>query len=232
MTTTKTEISSEASTRICAHMNDDHSATIHAMVVFNLSNREAAHCKIQNAKMTSVSMKEYSISYILCDGNACAMREVAVPFNPPLNSSDEVRPRLVQDHHMALTPKFSWLVTDPLIRMLFGACILLGVGTALGHDELAKRVDDAPWAAAIANAVFGTSARFANLVVGAWYFSLVAHTMEACYTAYLCKTMLKMKTGTTFKWFVLNVCTGFPIMNKVKELVAVDSAARSKKKSR
>jgi len=28
---------------------------------------------------------------------------------------------------------------------------------------------------------------------------------------------------------VLNVCTGFPIMNKVQELVAVDQAARSLK---
>lgn len=232
MATTKTEISPEASTRICTHMNDDHAATLHAMVLSNLSNREAAHCKIQNPKMTSVSMKEYSISYVLCDGDACAMKELAVPFHPPLNSSAEVRPRLVQDHHRALTPKFSWLITDPLMRTLFGACILLGVGTVLGQEELAKRVDGTPWATAVVTAVFGTSARFAHLVVGSWYFSLVAHTMEACYTAYLCKRVLKMKTGTIVKWFVLNVCVGFPIMNKVRELVAVDGAARSKKKGR
>mmetsp|Transcript_14676 Transcript_14676/g.31899 ORF Transcript_14676/g.31899 Transcript_14676/m.31899 type:complete len:233 (+) Transcript_14676:125-823(+) len=231
MTAAKTEISPESSARICTHMNDDHAATLHAMVVFNLSNREAAHCKVQNAKMMSIGMKEYSISYILCDGDACAMKEITVPFDPPLISSAEARPRLVQDHHKALIPKFTWLVTDPLMRILFGACILLGVGTALGQEELGSRIDDTPWASAIVTAVFGTSARFAKLVVGAWYFSLVAHTMEAFYTAYLCKTMLKMKTGTTFKWFVLNVCTGFPIMNKVQELVTVDSAARSKKKS-
>lgn len=224
-------ITMETSTRICAHMNDDHAATVHAMVVFNLSNREAAHCKVQNAKMASIGMDKYHISYTLCDGDACAMKEITVPFDPPLISSAEARPRLVQDHHKALTPKFTWLVTDPLMRMLFGACILLGVGTALGQEELGRRVDDTPWASSIVNAVFGTSASFANFVVGAWYFSLVAHTMEAFYTSYLCKSTLKMKTGTTFKWFLLNVCTGFPIMKKVQELVAVDSAARSKKKS-
>lgn len=209
----------------------DHAATMHAIVVSNLSNREAAHCKVQNAKMTSVSMKEYCLSYVLCDGDACAMKEVAVPFDPPLNSSSEVRPRLVADHHRAMTPKFTWLITDPLMRMLFGACILLGVGTSLGREELAARVDGTAWATSVVTAVFGTSARFAKLVVGSWYFSLVAHTTEAFYTAYLCKRILKLKTWTTFQWFVLNVCTGFPIMNKIRELVDVDKAARSQRKS-
>lgn len=226
------EISPEASTRICAHMNNDHASTIHAMVAFNnLSNREAVRCKVQNAKMTSITMKEYDISYILCDGDACAMKNVTVPFDPPLVSLAEAKPRLVRDHHKALTPKFRWLVTDPLMRALFGACILLGVGTTLGQEELGSRIDDTPWASAIVNTIFGTSARFARLVVASFYFSLFAHTMEGFYTAFLCKTVLKIKTETTFKWFVLNVCTGFPIMKKVQELVAVDTAARSRKKS-
>lgn len=231
MTTSKSEISAETSARICAHMNFDHAATIHAMVSSNLSYREAARCKIQNAKMTSVTMKEYALSYVLCNGDACAMKEVAVPFDPPLKSSDEVRPRLIQEHHKALVPKFSWLVTDPMMRTLIGACILLGVGTALGQEELAKMIDDTPWATTIVTAIFGTSARFSWLVVASWYFSLAAHTAEAYYTAYLCKTKLKMKTGTILKWFTLNVCVGFPIMSKVLELVAVDTAARTKKKS-
>ena len=213
-------------------MNDDHAATVHAVVISNLSSREAALNKVKNAKMTSVNMDCYSISYVLCVSDSCAMKEIAIPFNPPLKSSEEMRPRLVRDHHMALTPRFTWLVTDPIARMLFGACILLGVGTALGQEELANRIDDTPWATAIVTAVFGTSTLFAQLVVGAWYFSIVAHTMEGFYVAYLCKTTtLKMKTWPTIKWFALCVCTGFPIMNRVRELVAVDNAARSKKKS-
>eukprot|EP00580_Thalassiosira_gravida_P003031 CAMPEP_0201603134 /NCGR_PEP_ID=MMETSP0492-20130828/3669_1 /ASSEMBLY_ACC=CAM_ASM_000837 /TAXON_ID=420259 /ORGANISM="Thalassiosira gravida, Strain GMp14c1" /LENGTH=174 /DNA_ID=CAMNT_0048066845 /DNA_START=92 /DNA_END=616 /DNA_ORIENTATION=+ len=174
-------------------------------------------------------MKAYSISYVSCDGNACDMRTIEIPFDPPLHSAREVKSRLVEDHHRAFAPKFSWLVTDPMMRMLFGACILLGVGTVLGREELSKRVDDVPWADAIVTAVFGTSARFSNVVVGAWYFSLFAHTAEACYTAYFCKVSLKMKTGTIIKWALLNVCTGFPIMNKVTELVAIDRAGRLKK---
>ncbi|KAL9188625.1 hypothetical protein ACHAXT_007003 [Thalassiosira profunda] len=226
------EISPEASARICAHMNNDHAATVHAIVLSSLSRREAARCKVQNARMKSVGMGGYSISYILCDGDACAMKTVNIPFDPPLTSSDEVRPRLVADHHRALVPKFSWLVSDPLMRTLFGACLLLGVGVAMGQEELAKRIDDTPLAASIVPALFGSSALFSKLVVGAWYFSLAAHTLEAVYTLYLCKTRLKMETGTAIKWFVLNVCIGFPVMNKVKELVAVDVDARSKAKGR
>mmetsp|Transcript_53833 Transcript_53833/g.114367 ORF Transcript_53833/g.114367 Transcript_53833/m.114367 type:complete len:233 (+) Transcript_53833:110-808(+) len=228
----KAEVSAEISTRMCAHMNDDHAVTIHAMVLSNLSNQEAARCKVQNAKMTCVSLKGYSISYVLCDGDACAMKEITIPFDPPLNSSGEARSRLIEDHHRAFAPKFSWLITDPLIRILFGACILLGMGTAVGQEELAKRVDDIPLANAIVAATFGTSARFAAIVVGSWYFSLAAHTLEACYTAYLCKMTLKMKTGSTLAWFVLNVCTGFPIMNKIKDFVDVDTYSRPNQKNR
>lgn len=212
-------------------MNDDHAATIHAMVLSKLSNRESVHFQVQHAKMTLITLQEYSISYVMCDGDACAMKSTSVPFNPPLKSSSEARDRLIQDHHRALTPNFSWLVSDPLLRTIFGVCVLLGVGTALGQEELSKRIDDSPLATSIVTNVFGTSARFARIVVVSWYFSLVAHTMEACYTAYLCKMVLKMNTTTSVKWFALNVSTGFPIMNKIRELVAIDNATRLSKKN-
>lgn len=224
------EISEQASTRICAHMNNDHAASVHAMATSRLSNREAFTSKVQNAKMTSVSLEEYCIKYVLCSGDNCAMKELFVTFNPPLKSSSEVRSRLVDDHHSALTPKFSWLVTDPLMRTLFGACLLLGAGTAMGQEELAKKIDDTPWASSIVTSIFGASSRFAYMVVASFYFSLVAHSAEAFYTAYLCKTVLKMKPLTICKWFVLNTCTGFPIMKKVTEMVEVDKAARASKK--
>jgi hypothetical protein len=226
---TPIEISPETSARICSHMNDDHATTIHAMAVSHLSHREGATCKVKNAKMISVTMKEYNISYILCTGESCEMKNCIVPFDPPLTSSAEIRPRLIEDHHKSLTPKFTWLVNDPVMRMLFGVCLLLGVGTALGREELVARINYTPWARSIVNFIFGTSTRFVKLVIGAWYFSLIAHLLEAIYTVYLCKTILKMKLGTVMKWFVLTVCTGFPIMNKVQELVEVDRAARSVK---
>ncbi len=229
---TPMEISPETSARICSHMNDDHATTIHAMAVSHLSPREGATCKVKNAKMISVNMKEYNISFVLCSGESCEMKKCAVSFDPPLTSPAEIRPRLIKDHHKSLIPKFTWLITDPVMRMLFGACLLLGVATALGEEELVARINNSLWARSIVSLVFGTTSRFVKLVIGAWYFSLMAHTLEAIYTAYLCKTILKMKLGTVMKWFALTVCTGFPIMNKVQELVEVDRAARSVKKAK
>jgi hypothetical protein len=226
------EISSATSASICTHMNDDHAAKIHARVAFQLSSWESAKYKVKNVKMVSVTMREYIISFVMCSGEACQVKKLAIPFNPPLNSSAEVSSRLVEDYNRALIPKFTWIITDPLMRMLFGACILLGIGTILGQQELVSRVNETPWARSIVNFVFGTPTLFAKLVTRAWYFALIAHTMEASYTAYLCKTFLEMNAVTTMKWFVLNVCTGFPIMNKVKELHAIDCAARLLKSKR
>lgn len=117
------------------------------------------------------------------------------------------------------------------MRTLFGACILLGVGTALCQDELASRIDNTLWASSIVNTIFGTSSRFGCMVVASFFFSLLAHSVEACYTAYLCKTVLNMKHLTICKWFVLNTCTGFSIMKKVTELVDIDKAASAAEKS-
>ena len=80
-----------------------------------------------------MTMVGYNLSYVLCNGDACSMKNVMIPFIPSLNSSSQVRARLIDDHHRALNPKFSWLVTDPIIGILFGVSILLGVAMALGE---------------------------------------------------------------------------------------------------
>lgn len=226
---TSSAISPETSARVCADMNDDHAATIHAMVMLHLSQRNEPTYKIQNAKMESVTMSEYNISYVFCNGESCELRNCTTPIDPPLTTSAELRSRLIEDHHRALTPNFTWLITDPVMRMLFGACLLLGIGTALGEEELVTTIDETPWARSIVHFIFGSSTRFAKIVIGAWYFSLLVHMLEAVYSSYLCKTVLKMEPVIVMKWFVLNLCTGFPIMNRVRELVAVDLANQSLK---
>ena len=116
--TSDTEITPETSNRICTHMNIDHAATLHAMALSSLSNQDAFRCKVQNVKMQSVTMKEYTLSFTVCDGDACAMKDITIPFIPALTSSNEVRKRLIEDHHRALSPKLSWLITDPIMCYL------------------------------------------------------------------------------------------------------------------
>jgi hypothetical protein len=224
MIATMDEISPETSARICSHMNEDHAATCHALVLSTLSSWTEKKCKVQNARMTSVTMMGYNLSYVLCNGDVCSMKNAMIPFIPPLKSSAQVRARLIDDHHKALNPKFSWLVTDPIITILFTVSILLGVAMALGREEFTIIVDRTSFI----KHIFGSSSRFVGAVINIWYISSVAHILEAMYTAYLCKTVLKLKTGAVMKWFVLNAMVGFPIMSKVQELAAIDKAARSK----
>ena len=207
-------------------MNEDHAAACHAMVLSALPRREMG--KVLNAKMTSVSMSEYSLSFVLCNRGACAMKNIMIPFNPPLSSSDQVGSRLVDDSRRSMSPKFSWLVTDPFMRMIFGVCILLGMGTALGREEVASIVDRTTFVKSMVAYTFGSSSLFAGTVIGAGYLFFIAHLLEAIYTAYLCNTLLQLKHGATIKWFMMSTCVGFPIMNMVRYLAAVDSAVRSK----
>ena len=216
------------SDRICRHMNDDHASTCHAIVMESLSAHQSLRCSVKNARMKSIDLTGYSLTFVLCDGSSCSMETVRIPFDPPLKCSAEARPRLVAAHHRALSPKVAWLVIDPLMRTIFGVCILLGLGTFIGREALTALIDDTPWALSLTQAVFGSSSFFARCVIWSWYFSLAAHTIEAIYTAYQCRTKLKLGTLTTMKWFLLNVVTGFPIMRKVTEFVSVDRDAKLK----
>lgn len=227
-----TEIPPDVAKRICAHVNEDHAPTVYATVLYSRRSNEAARgSKVQNARMTYLTLQEYSISYVVCDGDACTMKSVTIPFDPPLKSAGEVRTLFLQWRHTVLAPEFSWLVSDQRMRTVFGVCLLLGLGAAMGREGLSQLVDASSWATAIVTRVFGSedgSARFAGFVVASWHFCLVVHILEACYTAYLCKTVLKIKTGPTLQWFVLNVATGLLAVNKVRELVAVDRVVRGK----
>ena len=84
------EITPETSKRICSHMNEDHAATVHAMCASTLSGRDS-RLKLTNARMKSVSLGGYELSFVLCDGDMCAMRTASVPFAPKLASGREIR---------------------------------------------------------------------------------------------------------------------------------------------
>ena len=221
-------ITPATSDRICSHMNEDHASTCHAIVLESLSAHQSQRCSVKNARMKSIDLTGYSLTFVLCDGSSCSMESVRIPFDPPLKSAAEARTRLVLAHRRALSPKVAWLVIDPVMRTIFGVCILLGTGTFIGREDLTALVDVTPWAHSLVQTFFGSSSFFARCVIWSWYFSLAAHTIEAVYTAYLCKTKLKLGTLTTMKWFLLNVVVGFPIMRKVTEFVSVDRDAKLK----
>jgi len=84
------EVTAETSQRICSHMNWDHAPTVHALCTSTLSGRDA-RLKVTNAKMKSVSLEAYILSFVLCDGHSCMMKTASVPFAPKLESGKELR---------------------------------------------------------------------------------------------------------------------------------------------
>ena len=87
------EISPDASRRICTHMNEDHAATVHAMVLNScVPPKELRNgVKVQNARMKSITLQRYTLSFVVCNGDLCDMRTSQVNFNPPLSSARESR---------------------------------------------------------------------------------------------------------------------------------------------
>ena len=82
------EISREASNRICSHMNVDHAASVHAMVLRH-SNRIQGH--VSNCKMKNISLNGCEISFVACRANMCEQHQVFVKFSPALGSVREAR---------------------------------------------------------------------------------------------------------------------------------------------
>ena len=69
-------------------MNDDHAISVYAIAKKACENKNS---KLSNAKMKSISLSGYKISFVLCKDDVCEMKNVMIPFNPPLKSQNEAR---------------------------------------------------------------------------------------------------------------------------------------------
>jgi Protein of unknown function (DUF2470) len=81
------EITEDASTRICKHMNHDHSVSIFAMVSRSASDMS----RISHCRMTKLTSEGCSIAFVYCNGNVCEQRNTFIEFSPPITSVKEVR---------------------------------------------------------------------------------------------------------------------------------------------
>lgn len=226
------DISDEASARICRHMNADHAVTVHAMALQSLPWKER-DIHIDNAKLKSVTMSGYTLSFVLCDKkkDMCDMRLPAVPFSPPLTCSSQVKKRLIEIHQSVLSPRIYWLVTDPTALLILVVCSGLGFATyAIGESDLASHIKNMPELNSNIESIFGSAATFAKCVKWSWYFAFVVHWMEAIYGAYECKTTLKLRKNVTILWFFLIWCVGWPITARLKKFADMQKATNTERK--
>ena len=221
------EISTETSNRICVHMNDDHGVSVHGMV----ASLDDSNGTIKNAKMTGISLRECTLSYVICRGDLCEMKIARYPFQPPLTSVAESRARLVEIHSKVLSPNFRWLVSDPLTFGVLLTMVCLSVATFAGVQEVETYIGN-HWQGVSSTLakVFGSTNALARFAIGSFWFGIIVHALEGSYCAYHAVLTLKLKSTIAIQWFVIVTMIGYPVAHKFTTFVSVHRALEGKTK--
>lgn len=137
------------------------------------------------------------------------------------------RPRLIAIHHAVLTPKIHWLFTDPLSVFLIAITSLLGYGACGfgGHEGLVEALQGAKRLNETIVSIWGSTEMLASQVFFFWYFAFIVHIMEASYVAYHAIRTMKLKLRSTFLWFYLVSCVGYPVAKRFLEFLKVHTEA-------
>lgn len=217
-------------------MNDDHKISIYAMAKAALSSSSSVSSddkkkKLTNPRMKSISLSGYDLSFVLCSGEVCEMKNITIPFNPPLESSKEAKARIIEDHYKAFDPKASWIVTEPLTFLIFITCLSLAYAThVLKEDGIVALLGESPYFIQdIVDKLFCCWYTFASTVQNLWFFTIAAHLIEGMIVAYQSKVQLKLRNNTTVKWFLLGCCVGYPITGKMFHFAAIDKEFKLEK---
>ena len=226
-TSTDGGISAETSKRICSHMNDDHAVSVYAMAKALLQGSTGT--KITSATLKSVDLEGCDIAVVTCTGDLCEMKQLKYPFEPPLKSGSEIRPRMVEIHKEVCAPQISWLFTHPDALAVLIVCALLGYGThVVGVEALSANIEANVSVNSFISMIFGSATFFSRLVKYAWIFAVVAHAGEGLYVAHQAQHALKLELTSRLLWFGMVCCVGFPITKEFLELLNVHQKNSSK----
>jgi hypothetical protein len=218
--------------RICTHMNDDHGLSVYAMAMRSLyasgkagttSSQSLSKISLKNAKLSDISLKDYTLSYVYCNGDVCSMERVTVPFQQPfMTSPSDARIRMKEEHERVLTPMWSYLYLDPIVWIILIMTASVGYAHVYGLDGI--------WDAVPFGCSCCTKAKVVKAITGAFYFTIVAHSLEAMYVSYLCRTQAKVSLKSTLMWVVMICLTGYPLTSRYFQLMGGAAADADKKK--
>jgi len=220
---TNDEISAEASKRICEHMNDDHAVSVYAMAK---SLGSFGRFKLTDARLKKVTLLGCSIQAIKCKGDLCEMKPLFYKFDPPLTSSSQVRPRMVEVHQKVCSARLHWLVTKPDAFLIVCLSGLAGYGTWMGVPGMVDAITSVKQLNLGVEKVFGSAQIMAEFVPPVFYVTVVAHLLEATWAAYKCRTTLKLKLPATLIWFLTVTFSGYFILSDLIMLLTVDRVTK------
>ena len=88
------EISPKTSERMCKHMNEDHYLSVHNMALSTLPQKEQSESKLDQCRMTKVSLSEIHFSFVICDDSEngqCQLRDSTLPLVPALKTGKDAK---------------------------------------------------------------------------------------------------------------------------------------------
>ncbi|CAJ1940020.1 unnamed protein product [Cylindrotheca closterium] len=190
-----------------------------------------ASSKVTALRVKSITHDECKISLVTCSGEICEMNDEVYKFNPPLQSITEMSTRMPQIRDAVLTPNPLWLLTDPLALVILLTCASLGYGTLLlGTDGIIDGLANVPRLEGGISAIFGSTGTFANLVVGSFWFSIVAHGIEASIALRHSLKSLQLGSVPTVMWSSMVFLVGYPMFSRFQKIVTVQEEYGTKSK--
>ena len=160
------------------------------------------------------------------------MNKIQYTFDPPLHSAQEARQRLVQIHHTACAPPSAYdffvqrtpFVAGPILI----ACLAMAYGTlVMGPDEIVALLEDRLSAVpGVERLFFGSFPRFASLTVFFFWFTVLAHGLEAAYGVVHARTTLKLTWYSSLHWGFWIFLLGFVALGELQPLIRTASKTR------
>uniref|UniRef100_A0A7S1VG41 Uncharacterized protein n=1 Tax=Grammatophora oceanica TaxID=210454 RepID=A0A7S1VG41_9STRA len=98
----------------------------------------------------------------------------------------------------------------------------------LGVNGITYHLDNAQQLSATVTHYFGSTRNVGYALAIWWYFTVVAHVVEASYAVYRALATLKLKKSA-LSWSVMVFFCGFPVMNRLAEFLQVHSKQMVKK---
>ncbi len=216
-------ISEETAKKLGKELTSQHPLAVHGMAVSSTKISGGFH--VTSSTVTAVKSDGCQLRVTLCKGDLCEMKQSFYKFRTPLaegSSSaleDIIRSEVLPD---VCAPNPLWLIKDPMALKILAVCSLLAFGTYTGIDGITDALLKAPKLENTIGSFFGSSQNFAYAVVIAFWFSIVAHGIEASLVVYYAMTVLNMGIVSTSIWAILVFSVGYPIFNRFQTLVAIE----------
>ncbi len=219
------EMSIDAGNRLATEMTEKYPVMVYAMT--KNAGDIPVGSKISSCRVISVKSSECEISYVTCRGDACSMPKRAIyKFNPPLQ--DKVYMLRLQSQICA--PKLHWLFTKPLAFVILITCTLLTIATmGLGVARMTELLNKAPRLENQVAQIFGSAHNFAVVVLAAWCFAVVAHSIESAMAYRHCERTFQFSNQHSSYWALLVFLVGWPIFDELRELVEAKEMFAKKK---